>query len=129
MPAVRAGNLVFLAGHLPWDKSGKVITGQVGKDVDVPTAYEISKLITLGLLATLRAQTGDLDRVRRIVKVTGLVNCDATFSQHPQVINGCSDLLVALFGDKGKHARVAAGYVSLPLNAAVEIDLVAEVEP
>jgi enamine deaminase RidA (YjgF/YER057c/UK114 family) len=66
--------------------------------------------------------------VRRIVKVTGMVNCDAGFAQHPQVINGCSDLLVALYGDRGRHARVAAGYSSLPLNAAVEIDLIAEVD-
>ena len=164
MAAVRAGNLVFLSGQLPWDKSGKIIAGQVGKDLDVPVAYEAAKLITLGLLGALRGQIGtagrgrrddgavprvpddapevaarrtsgcgpsgpgDLDKVKRIVKVTGLVNCDASFTQHPQVINGCSDLLVTLFGDKGRHARVAAGYVSLPLNAAVEIDMIAEVE-
>jgi len=73
---------------------------------------------------------GDLDRIQRIVKVTGMVQCDGTFSQHPQVINGCSDTLVAAFGDKiGRHARVAAGFVSLPLNVPVEIDLVAEVKP
>ena len=128
VPAVRTGNLIFLAGHLPWDKRGQIIAGRVDQDLDVPTAYEAAKLVTLGLLATLKRELGDLDKVRRIVKVTGLVNAGPGFTQHPQVINGCSDLLVAVFGEKGRHARVAAGYSSLPLNAAVEIDLIAEVE-
>lgn len=84
--------------------------------------------VCLSMLATLKEEVGDLDRIRRVVKVTGLVNSQPDFADHPKVINGCSDLLVAVLGDAGKHARVAAGYSNLPLNCAVEVDMVVEVD-
>eukprot|EP00160_Parvularia_atlantis_P017789 Unigene6272_Nuclearia_a/m.19315 Unigene6272_Nuclearia_a/g.19315 ORF Unigene6272_Nuclearia_a/g.19315 Unigene6272_Nuclearia_a/m.19315 type:complete len:180 (+) Unigene6272_Nuclearia_a:38-577(+) len=125
--ATHSGNLVFLSGHLPYDASGKHIAGKVGQDLTVEQGYEAARAVTLSMLSTLKHELGDLDRVVRVLKVTGMVQCDGTFQQHPQVLNGCSDLLVAVLGEAGKHARSAAGFVSLPLNSAVEIELVAEI--
>jgi len=124
---VRTGNLLFLSGHLPYN-NGKLITGKVGQDLSVEDGYNAAKAVCVGLLSTLKAELGDLDKVKRVVKVTGMVNAVPTFTEHPKVINGCSDLLVDAFLSQGKHARVAAGYGSLPLNVACEVDLVVEVE-
>ncbi|GAB3642431.1 RidA family protein [Spirosoma arcticum] len=126
--AVRTGNLIFLAGHVPTRADGSPITGKLGRDMTVEQGYEAAKATTVSLLSTLKAELGDLSRIRRIVKVTGFVNSTPDFPDQPKVINGCSDLLVALFGEKGKHARSAVGMAALPSNYAVEIEMVVEVE-
>lgn len=125
---VRTGNLVFLAGHGPLRPDGTYVTGKVGTDLTVEEGYEAARLTALALLSSLEAEIGDLDRVRRIVKVLGMVNADPSFTQHPQVINGFSDLMVELFGERGRHARSAVGMASLPLDIAVEIEMIVEVE-
>lgn len=126
---VQTGNLIFLSGHGPTKADGSNITGKVGKDLTIEQGYEASKITALSLIATLKdALGGDLRRVKRIVKVNGYVNCLPEFTEQPKVINGCSDLLVALFGDKGKHARAAMGMVALPTNIAVEIEMIVEIE-
>ena len=128
VPVVRAGNLVFLSGHLPFDAEGKVIAGKVGRDADEKTANAAARTTALALLATLKKEVGELSKVKRIVKVSGFVNAVDDFKAQPAVINGCSDLLVAVFGDRGKHARAALGVASLPRGAVVEIEMVVEVE-
>ncbi|QNA44631.1 RidA family protein [Lacibacter sediminis] len=126
---VRTGNLIFLAGHGPTKADGTNIMGKVGKDLTIEQAYEAAKVTALSLIATLKdALGGDLSKVKRIVKVNGYVNCLPDFTEQPKVINGCSDLLVQIFGEKGKHARAAMGMVALPMNIAVEIEMVVEVE-
>ncbi|ATC64611.1 hypothetical protein CMV30_11950 [Nibricoccus aquaticus] len=125
--AVRSGSLLFLSGHLPRDGAGKVITGKIGRDLDEAAGANASRQTALALLATLKTELGSLDRVKRIVRVGGFVNCTDDFTRQPAVINGCSDLLVAVFGDSGRHTRAAIGVSSLPAGAAVEIDLVVEI--
>jgi enamine deaminase RidA (YjgF/YER057c/UK114 family) len=126
---VRTGNLIFLAGHGPTKADGTNIMGKVGKDLSIEQGYEAAKITALSLIATLKdALGGDLSKVKRIVKVNGYVNCLPDFTEQPKVINGCSDLLVQIFGEKGKHARAAMGMVALPMNIAVEIEMVVEVE-
>ncbi len=126
--AVRSGNLVFLAGHIPRDDKGAVMTGKVGRDATVASANLAARQTALALIATLKSEIGELSRVRRIVRVGGFVNAVDDFKEQPQVMNGCSDLLVAVFGERGKHARAALGVASLPLGAVVEIEMVVEVE-
>ena len=126
--AVRSGNLVFLAGHIPRDDKGAVIAGKVGRDATVATANQAARQTALALIATLKAEIGELSRVKRVVRVGGFVNAVDDFKEQPQVMNGCSDLLVAVFGERGKHARAALGVASLPLGAVVEIEMVVEVE-
>lgn len=126
---VRTGNLLFLAGHVPTRADGSGITGKLGKDLTIEQGYEAAKVTTVSLLSTLKAELGDLNRISRIVKVTGFVNSAPDFADQPKVINGCSDLLVALFGEKGKHARSAVGMAALPSNYAVEIEMVVEIQP
>jgi enamine deaminase RidA (YjgF/YER057c/UK114 family) len=123
----RAGNLLFLAGHGPCDLSAPVAKGKVGRDLTVEQGAAAARLTALCLLATLKAELGELSRVERVVKVLGMVNATDAFTQHPQVINGASDLLVAVFGERGRHARSAVGVASLPLNIAVEIEMVVQV--
>ena len=125
---VRTGNLIFLSGHGPTKADGTIITGKVGKDLTEKQGYEAAKITALSLLATLKDAIGDLGKVKRIVKVNGYVNCLPNFTDQPKIINGCSDLLVLIFGDKGKHARAAMGMVALPNNIAVEIEMIVEVE-
>jgi enamine deaminase RidA (YjgF/YER057c/UK114 family) len=125
--SVRTGNLVFTSGHGPSLSDGSVITGKVGIDLDLEAGREAARVTGLNLLATLRTELGDLDRVSRVVKVLGMVNCPPDFTHHPEVINGCSDLFVDVFGDAGRHARSAVGMGSLPRNIAVEIEVVVEV--
>jgi enamine deaminase RidA (YjgF/YER057c/UK114 family) len=126
---VQTGNLIFLAGHGPTKADGSNITGKLGKDLTIEQGYEAAKITALSLIATLKdALGGDLRRVKRIVKVNGYVNCLPEFTDQPKVINGCSDLLVLLFGEKGKHARAAMGMVALPSNIAVEIEMIVEIE-
>jgi len=128
VPAVRSGNLIYLAGHIPRGADGKVVKGKVGRGSTVEDANAAARLTTLALLATLKKEVGDLNKVKRIVRVAGFVNATDDFESQPQVLNGCSDLLVALFGDRGRHARAAIGAGSLPLGAIVEIEMVVEIE-
>ncbi len=128
VPAVVTGNLVFLSGHGPVKEDGTLVTGKVGADLTVEEGYETARLIAMGLLGSLKAQIGDLDRVKRIVKLLGLVNCTAEFTDQPKVINGASDFLVEVFGGKGKHARSAVGTNALPMNISVEIEMIVEIE-
>ena len=126
--AVRTGNLLFLAGKGPKKPDGSYITGKVGVDLTLEEAQEAARLTGINQLAVLKAELGDLNNVKRIVKVTGMVNTGPEFGNQPEVINGFSDLMVEVFGDKGKHARAAVGMASLPRNIAVEIDMVVEIE-
>jgi enamine deaminase RidA (YjgF/YER057c/UK114 family) len=119
--AARTGNLLFLTGHPPIHADGSLILGRLGQDL------EAARVAALGMLATMRHELGSLDKVRRIVKVNGVVNATAEFLQHTQVINGASDLLVQVFGKAGEHARLAVGYSSLPWNICLEVELIAEV--
>jgi enamine deaminase RidA (YjgF/YER057c/UK114 family) len=126
--AVRTGNLIYLAGHGPTKGDGSNVTGKIGKDLTLEQGIDAARLTAISLLSTLKAELGDLNKVKRIVKVNAWVNCHSDFTDQPKVINGCSDLLVAVFGEKGKHARAAVGTNSLPLNMAVEIEMIVEVE-
>ncbi len=126
--AVRTGNLIFLAGHGPTRADGTNIQGKVGKDLTLEQGYEAARQTGIALLSTLKNEIGDLGKVKRIVKVLGMVNCTEDFTDQPKVINGFSDLMVAVFGEKGKHARAAVGMYALPSNIAVEIEMIVEVE-
>jgi enamine deaminase RidA (YjgF/YER057c/UK114 family) len=126
--AVRTGNLIYLAGHAPQNADGTYVTGKVGRELTIEQGYDAARLTGISLIATLKAEIGDLNKVKRVVKVLGMVNCHSDFTEHPKVINGCSDLMVAVFGDKGKHARSSVGMNSLPLNTSVEIEMIVEVE-
>ncbi len=126
--AVRTGNLLFLAGKGPRpDASGKRPSGKVGRDYTADEAYQHARTVGLDLLAVMRAELGSLDRVKRVVKLLGMVNAMPEFTDHPRVINGCSDLFVEVFGDAGKHARSAVGMGSLPMAIPVEIECIVEV--
>ena len=124
---VRSGNLLFLSGGLPIDGERKII-GKVPSAVSIEEAQEGARIIILNRLAVIREEIGSLDKVKQIVALNGFVNSEPDFFGHPQVINGASELLVEIFGDKGKHSRTALGAAALPLNVAVEINLVVEVE-
>ena len=126
VPAVRTGNLVFLSGHGPVER-GELIRGKLGDDLDVERGREAARAVAVQLLASLKAEIGDLGNVVRIVKLLCLVNSTPDFKQHPQVANGASDLLVEIFGDAGRHARSAVGVPSLPVGMAVEIEMIVEV--
>ncbi len=126
--AVRTGNLVFLSGTGPYRPDGTIATGKVGSEATLEDGYAAARLTMLSLLANLRAEIGDLDRVTRIVKLLGMVNSTPEFTQQPEVINGASDLLVEVFGEKGRHARSAVGMAALPRNITVEIEMIVEVE-
>ncbi len=126
--AVRSGNLLFLAGHGPTRADNSNITGKVGADLTLDQGYEAARQTGIAILSTLKGELGDLNKVKRIVKVLGMVNCTDTFTDQPKVINGFSDLMVAVFGEKGKHARSAVGMYALPSNIAVEIEIIVEIE-
>ena len=126
LPYVRTGNLVFLSGHLA-KKDGKVIVGQLGKNVTTEEGKLAARAIAIDLMGTLHAAVGDLNKVKRIVKLMSLVNSTGDFTEHHLVTNGCSELLGEVFGDAGKHARSAFGVAQIPMGACVEIELIAEV--
>lgn len=128
VPAVRTGNLVFLAGQIARGADGKFVVGKVGRDFTEAQGAEAARTCALQLIASLKAEVGDLAKVKRIVKVSGFVNCTEDFTAQPKIINGASDLFVAVFGEKGRHARAAVGVAALPAGAPVEIELVAEVD-
>jgi len=123
--AKRVGNLVFLGGHSECEEP--YITGKVGSERTVSDGYTAARLTALCLLASLKTEIGDLDKVVQIVKVNGMVNATEDFKEHSKVINGCSDLLVDVFGERGRHARAAVGMASLPLGLTVEIEMIVEV--
>lgn len=128
-PLVIAGNLAYTSGHLPVGSDGSMVTGRVGVELDQQAGYEAARQTGLGILATLRKELGSLDRVRRVVKVLGVVNCTPGFDRQPAVINGCSELFAEVFGpEMGVGARSAVGVGSLPLGVPVEIEAVFEVE-
>jgi enamine deaminase RidA (YjgF/YER057c/UK114 family) len=126
--AVRVGNLLFLSGKGPTKPDGSNITGKVGKDLTIEQGYEAARLTAINHLAVLKAELGSLNKVKRIVKVLGMVNCTDDFKDQPKVINGYSDLMVEIFGEKGKHARSAVGMNALPVGIAVEVEVIVEVE-
>jgi enamine deaminase RidA (YjgF/YER057c/UK114 family) len=129
LPGVRSGLLVFVSGQTPTVDDRPVLTGSVGEDLSVEQAQEGARLAALNCLAQLAAVTGSLDRVRRIVRVTGYVRSAPAFGDQPAVVNGASKLLIDLWGELGRHARTSIGVAELPGGAPVEIELVVEVEP
>ncbi len=128
VPFVVTGNLVFVSGQIPMREGKLIYTGKVGADLSLEDGQQAARLVGMNIIAQVRAACdGDLDRVRRCVKLGGFVNSTSDFHQHPQVINGASDLMVEVFGDAGRHARFALGSNALPFNVAVEIDAVFEI--
>jgi enamine deaminase RidA (YjgF/YER057c/UK114 family) len=127
--AVRTGNLLFVSGHGPIRDGRPIARGKVGKDLSVEEGYQMAREVGLSLLATVRASLGSLDRVKRIVKVLGMVNSADGFGDQPKVINGFSDLMIEVFGEAiGKHARSAVGMAALPMGIPVEVEMIVEVE-
>ncbi|ETO80456.1 hypothetical protein F444_05101 [Phytophthora nicotianae P1976] len=126
--SVRSGNTIYMAGHLPQPAGGDLILGKVGKDLTPEQGYEAAHFVALSLMATLKQEVGDLDKIKRVVKLVGFVNCVDGFTQQPAVINGASDTIGKVFGDKGIHARSAVGTNALPLNVAVEVEAIVEIE-
>ncbi len=125
VPSVRTGNLLYVSGHIG-DLTDAL--GQLGTDVTVEEGYEAARKTCIALLGTVKGAIGDLDKVKRVVKLLCMVNAAVGFSQHPAVANGCSDLLVEVFGDKGRHARSAIGFSGLPGNGCIEIEMILEIE-
>ena len=125
--AVKSDNLIFLSGKISRDKTGKLIKGKLGKELSIEEGYEAARMCGVAQLSTLKAELGDLNKVVRIVKVTGFVNSDPDFTDQSKVVNGFSDLMVDVFGESGRHARAAVGMASLPLGVAVEVEMIVEV--
>ncbi|HSE57911.1 MAG TPA: RidA family protein [Nitrospiraceae bacterium] len=129
VPAVRTGRLLFLSGVLPMKNGRLSHTGKLGRDLTVEQGVEAARLALLNALAIIKSELGDLDRIGQVVRMTGHVASAEGFAQQPAVVNGASDLLVAAFGEAGRHARVAVGAAELPLNAPVELELIVEISP
>ena len=125
---VRTGNLIFFSGSGPSVEDGGYVRGKLGKDMTIEQGKEAARITGINMIANLKNAVGDLNKVKRIVKVLGMVNCTPEYTAQPAVINGFSDLMVAVFGEKGKHARSAVGVGSLPNNMAVEIEVIVELE-
>lgn len=128
VPSVRVGSLLFLAGHVPIRDGKPTIRGKLGRELSVEEGYKVAREVGLNLLASVRAALGSLDKVRRVVKVLGMVASAEGFTDQPKVINGFSDLMVEVFGENGRHARSAVGLAELPLGVPVEIEMILEVE-
>ena len=128
VPSKRSGNLIFLSGQGPRTPDGDFISGKVGVDISVDEAYDAARMVGIQLLSALKSEITDLNNIKQIIKLLGMVNAIDSFKDHPNVINGCSDLLVEVFGEKGKHARSAVGVASLPNQIPVEIEMIVEVE-
>src|SRR5262245_30774478 len=128
VPAVRTGNLLITSGQLPWKDGKLAYTGKLGGDLNAEQGYEAAKLCALNALAQCKALLGDLEKVRRVLRLEGYVHCAPGFRQHPQVLNGASDLINAVFGERGRHARTALGINEMPLDAPLQLVLWAEVE-
>lgn len=127
VPTVRTGSLLFVSGQISRTEDGRVLAGKLGGGVDVEAGRAAARVCALNILAQARAALGSLDRIQRIVKLTGFVNAVPAFTDHPSVVNGCSDLLVEILGEKGRHTRSAVGVAGLPLDAAVEVEAILEV--
>ena len=127
IPTVQVGNLLFVSGHGPYNDGKTILTGKLGKEMTTEDGYKTARNVALNCLASIRAALGDLNRVKRVVKLLGMVNCTEDFKETPRVINGASDLLVEIFGEAGKHARSAVGMQSLPNGMPVEIEMILEV--
>ena len=128
VPFVRTGSLVVVSGQITLKDGKAEFIGKLGREFDVPTGQQAARLCALNIIAQLKAACdGNLDRVKRIVRLGGFVNCTPDFTDQPKVINGASDLMVEVFGDAGRHARAAVGCVSLPLGVAVEVEALAEI--
>jgi enamine deaminase RidA (YjgF/YER057c/UK114 family) len=126
--AVQAGNLLFVSGHGPYHDGKTLILGKLGKELTVEEGYKTARNVALNCLASVKASLGSLDKVKRVVKLLGMVNCTEDFKDQPKVINGASDLLVEVFGEAGRHARSAVGMQALPNQIPVEIEMIIEVE-
>ncbi len=128
IPGVRVGNLLFLSGHGPERDGGPTTRGKLGRDLSIDEGYKVAREVGINLLGSARSLLGSLDRVRRVVKVLGMVNSAEGFGAQPKVINGCSDLMVEVFGENGRHARSAVGMAELPAGIPVEIEMILEVQ-
>ena len=126
--AVRTGNLLFVSGHGPYNDGKILISGKLGKELTIEEGYKTARNVALNCLASIRASLDSLDKVRRVVKLLGMVNCTEDFKDQPKVVNGASDLLVEVFGEAGRHARSAVGMQALPNQIPVEIEMILEVE-
>ena len=126
VPVIKTGNLLFISGQIPMENGKVIFTGKVS-DENIETAQKSAKMCAINLLAQIKRETGNLDKVTKIIKLSGFVNSVSEFSQQPKVINPASDLFFEIFGEKGKHARVAVGVSSLPLGSMTEIDAIVEV--
>lgn len=126
-PTVESRGMLYVSGQVSISPSGEKVLGKVGREIDVETGRKAARLCAINLLAQAKAALGDLDRVRRFVKLTGFVNCVPDFTDMPKVINGCSDFLVEVMGERGAHARSAVGVASLPLGVAVEVEAIIEI--
>jgi enamine deaminase RidA (YjgF/YER057c/UK114 family) len=129
IPGVQVGNLLFLSGHGPERDGGPTVRGKLGRDLSIEEGYKVAREVGIKLLGSAQSLLGSLDRVKRIVKVLGMVNSAEGFGAQPQVINGFSDLMVEVFGENGRHARSAVGMAELPMGIPVEIEMILEVEP
>ncbi|WP_132035763.1 RidA family protein [Aquabacter spiritensis] len=127
VPVVKTGNLLYVSGQVSVDGAGAMSTGKLGAGLDIDAGRAAARLCAINILAQVKAATGSLDSVVRIVKLVGFVNSAPDFTDQPAVVNGCSDLFVEVFGDKGRHARSAVGIAALPFNAAVEVEAVVEI--
>ena len=125
VPAIKTGNLLFISGQIPMEEGKVIFTGKVTDD-NLETAQKSAKMCAINLLAQIKRELGSLYKVTKIVRLSGFINSDAEFYQHPKVINAASDLFFEIFGDKGKHSRIAVGVACLPLNSMTEIDAVVE---
>jgi enamine deaminase RidA (YjgF/YER057c/UK114 family) len=125
VPAIKTGNLLFISGQIPMEEGKVIFTGKVTND-NLETAQKSAKMCAINLLAQIKRELGSLDKVTKVVRLSGFINSDAEFYQHPKVINAASDLFFEIFGDKGKHSRIAVGVACLPLNSMTEIDAVIE---
>ena len=125
IPAIKTGNLLFISGQIPMDEGKVIFTGKVTDD-NLETAEKSARMCAINILAQIKRELGSLDKVTKVIRLSGFVNSDAEFYQHPKVINAASDLFFEIFGDKGKHSRIAVGVACLPLNSMTEIDAVIE---
>lgn len=123
LPSITIHDMIFISGQLPLVDGKLLHTGKLGRDLSIEQGYESARICALNALSIVKKELGDLDKIKQIIKISGFVNCTEEFSNHPQVINGASDLFAELFNNSGKHSRIAIGTNSLPLNSPVEIDV------
>jgi enamine deaminase RidA (YjgF/YER057c/UK114 family) len=126
VPVIRSGNLLFISGQIPMENGKVIFTGKVSDD-NLEIAQKSARMCAINILAQIKREVGDFEKVSRIVRLSGFVNSDPNFTMHPKVINAASDLFFEIFGDKGKHSRIAVGVASLPLGSMTEIDAIVEI--